>query len=140
MATAKPKRGRGRPAFVPTEQQKGMVFGMALWNVPLEEIRKKILTEKGVPLSKNCFREVFRTEIDKAFVNIETNLATALYLRGMKGSDYAATFILTHKFAWKKSVEGIDDGDIHVVGGLPSIYEEGETEVAGVEDATNNPS
>lgn len=116
---AKRKRA-GKPKFIPTAMQKGMVYGMALWNIPLTKIRERVLGTNGKPIALMTLRKAFKTELDSAFTNIETNLATALYNRALKSSDYAAIFLLKSKFGWRE--EGIPAEEPWIIeGGLPDF-------------------
>jgi hypothetical protein len=105
MATK--KRGGGRPEFVPTDRQRGMVQGMALWNVPVEHIRLRIFKADGKNLNLRTFLKAFKNELEEAHTNVETNVATAMYKRSLgnfQGSQKAGEFILSCKFGW--STEG----------------------------------
>lgn len=104
MATK--KRGRGRPEYVPTDRQRGMVKGMALWNVPVEHIRLRIFKEDGKNLNLRTFLKVFKTELEEAYTNVETNVATAMYKRALgnfQGSQKAGEYILSCKFGWSQT-------------------------------------
>ncbi len=113
------KREKGRPEFEPTDRQRGMVAGMALWNVPIEQMRQKIIGPNGKPINFRTFKKVFATELQESFTSVETNLATAMYKRGMKGSDKAAMYILSCKFGWKPEENAPETYNV-----LPQLTEE----------------
>src|SRR6185369_12653108 len=113
----------GRKPFVPTERQKGMVYAMSLWNVPFEKIRMRIVREdSGKPISLNTLKKAFKKELAEGLTDVESNLATALYNRALKKSDYAAMFLLKCKFGWKEGGES-NEGAWEIIGGLPPFLD-----------------
>lgn len=139
MAVKKVIKRNGRPPFVPTDRQRGMVAGMALWNVPMEKIRQRVLKPDGKPLDFKTFKKVFQKELEESLTNVETNLATAMYKRGIKGSYQDSQFILKCKFGWRDNteIEDASDREFTIKGGLPnflSIPEEAKPEDSEAEE------
>lgn len=115
------KRGAGQPPFVPTDHQKGMVLGMALWNIPHEKMRLRILNAYGKPICLNVFKKAFKDELEKANVDVESSIAAAMYKRslGAKGHN-DGKFLLKCKFGWSEEARPPDEVWA-IIGGLPDI-------------------
>lgn len=125
------KKKRNRKSFIPTDRQRGMVLGMALWNTPLTQICEKIIMPNGKPIgSVETLKKIFKSELEEAFTNIETNIATVMYKRSLKegqSSQRAGEFLLKCKFGWREATEP-EDSELIIKGGLPEMPREDEEE------------
>src|SRR4051812_15537362 len=134
------KRGAGQPPFIPTDHQKGMVLGMALWNVPHEKMRLCILNAYGRPVCLNVFKKAFKTELESANIDVESSIAAAMYKRslGAKGHN-DGKFLLKCKFGWSEEARPPDEVWA-IIGGLPDISSPYQEETPAEETAAEEAS
>ncbi len=92
------KRGRGRPAFQPSDEQRKTVTAMAGYGIPQEGISKVI----GIDLK--TLRKHFREELDKGEVVATSKVAESLYKMATEGNVSAAIFWMKARAGWSEKI------------------------------------
>src|SRR3990172_5588956 len=75
-----PKRGPGRPSFVPTQEQRDLVKVMAGYRVAEDEICRLVIDQKSKKrISPMTLRKHFREELDTGFVSAKVRVMAATF-------------------------------------------------------------
>jgi hypothetical protein len=78
------RRGAGRPAFKPTDEQRRLVSALAGYGAPQEYICIKIInpqTEKSI--DKKSLEKHFRSELDSAMTETDLKMVESLFMQGV---------------------------------------------------------
>ncbi len=92
------KRGRGRPPFQPSDEQRKTVTAMAGYGIPQEGISKVI----GIDLK--TLRKHFRGELDKGEIVATSKVAESLYKMATEGNVSAAIFWMKARAGWSEKI------------------------------------
>lgn len=76
---AKPKLGRGRPKFVPTQEQRDLVLSLAGYRIPEDEMCLLIRHPDGSHIVPHTLRKHFREELDSGFTNGKMRVMAATF-------------------------------------------------------------
>lgn len=76
---AKPKLGRGRPKFVPTQEQRDLVLSLAGYRIPEDEMCLLIRHPDGSHIVPHTLRKHFRDELDSGFTNGKMRIMAATF-------------------------------------------------------------
>lgn len=75
----KPKLGRGRPKFVPTQEQRDLVLSLAGYRIPEDEMCLLIRHPDGSHIVPHTLRKHFREELDSGFTNGKMRVMAATF-------------------------------------------------------------
>jgi len=109
----KPKRGRGKPPFVPTPEQRLMVQILSSNGTPQDVIARNIKQHKGDAkgISEPTLRKVFRQELDAGYADTLARLGATVVREGLKGQGWAAKYWLqTHGGDEWRTTENVRHG------------------------------
>jgi hypothetical protein len=98
------KRGRGRPEFEPTEEQKKLVDQLAGYGIPEPDIARLVInpaTKEGI--SPVTLRKYFRDELDVGHVRANQQVAGALFKNATTGTETYPGGIPTAQIFWLKT-------------------------------------
>lgn len=98
-ADDKPKRGRGRPPFEPTPEQRREVKAMSGIGVPQEDMA----TILGI--SRKTLTQHFPQELTEGKAQANAKMANMLYKKGMSGNVSAIIFWLKSQAGWSERLE-----------------------------------
>jgi hypothetical protein len=139
-AGKKPKpRGRGRPPFRPTPEQRELVENCVSRGIPEADLVTRIRNPAtGAPVDLKTYRKHFRAEIDRGKQQIDDRVANyiASWATGRRGHNdtalRAAIYWSKARMSWRDGQNGGNGGgssgggggpggndEIVVVGGLP---------------------
>lgn len=90
------KRSRGRPAHIPTEQNRKLVERMAAVGITHNDISRIL------GINKETLEKHYREEIDNAMIKANASVAGALYQSAMKGNVTAQIFWCKTRLGWKE--------------------------------------
>lgn len=91
------KKGRGRPPFDPSKEQRTTVELMASIGVPQEAIAA------AIGIAEKTLREHFRAELDTGKVKTITRVADSLVRQALAGNVTAMIFYLKTQAGWKET-------------------------------------
>jgi len=96
----------GRPAFVPTEQQRQLVEQMTAVGIPQESIARVI------EIDLKTLRKYFRDELDTAAAKANAKVGGMLFNKAINGDTSAAIWWSKSRMGWKEtSVSQHTDGE-----------------------------
>lgn len=95
-------RGRGRPAYEPTQQDRALVEKMAAVGIPHEQIAS-VLGISSDTLVKN-YGELLKVAATQA----NAKMAGALFKNGINGNVAAQIFWMKTRAQWKEQIAPID--------------------------------
>ena len=101
-----PKRGRGRPEFEPTDEQRKLVDELAGYGIPEPDIAKLVLNPSSKPpspISPVTLRKYFREELDAGHVRANHKVAGALFKNATTGTETYPGGIPTAQIFWLKT-------------------------------------
>lgn len=110
-----PQPGSGRPAFVPTPEERELVAKLSGLGLPQNQIR--MLVRGGIALE--TLLEHFRVELDEGKAKTGWDIANALYSKAMKGDVTAMIWWTKTQMRWSETqkieVTGKEGGPIQTV-------------------------
>lgn len=126
-----PKRGRGRPVFVPTKDQRTQVKIQAGCGMPHEMIAAQIMNPATLaPIDDKTLRKAFRAELDGGKAAANGLVAQSLFKKATGSgpqSVTAAIFWLKAQAGWKDRTHIEFEGNVGVTAGkLPQDLSEQE--------------
>lgn len=90
-----PKRGKGRPEFKPTAEQRNMVQVMSGYGIPQDKIAVLIINpETGAGISEVTLRKVFHTEIQTGLAQAQVKVVGALFKNATEKENVIAQIFL----------------------------------------------
>lgn len=107
MVYERSKKGRGRPAYVPTDDERAMVTKLAGYGLTQEEICQLIINDQtGEPLHRDTFRKHFLQEFNSGKTVAKMKVAKSAFQQAISGSVPAMTmFWLKTQCRWKETSE-----------------------------------
>ena len=98
------KRGRGRPDFVPTAEQRNMVQVMSGYGIPQDKIACLIInTGTGIGISEVTLRKVFDKEIQTGLAQAQVKVVGALFKNATESNNVAAQiFIAKARYGYRE--------------------------------------
>jgi|TARA_R110000824_G_scaffold87622_1_gene215960 hypothetical protein len=96
---AEKKRGRGRPPFVPTDEERKQVGQMVAVGIPQEQIAMVI--RDGID-ADTLFKH-FKKEIRESKILANTKVGGTLFNKVMNGDTTAAIFWAKTQMGWKET-------------------------------------
>ena len=100
------KKGRGRPAFEPTDEHRKLVRDMVAAGIPHESIARVI------GISRNTLEKHFREEIDTAAAEANAKVAMTLFEKALSGDTTAMIWWTKSRMGWseKQKLEHSGEG------------------------------
>lgn len=97
-------RKRGRPEFVPTDEQRKLVDQLAGYGIPEPDIAKLVTNpQTKEPISPMTLRKHFREELDTGHVRSNQQVAGALFKNATTGTETYPGGIPTAQIFWLKT-------------------------------------
>lgn len=99
-----PKRGRGRPDFVPTVEQRNMVQVMSGYGIPQDKIACLVINpDTGIGISEVTLRKVFAKEIQVGLAQAQVKVVGALFKNATESNNVAAQiFIAKARYGYRE--------------------------------------
>jgi len=113
------ERGRGRPAFEPTGEQRNMVETLSGLGIPQEQICLLIINPTtGKPIDLKTLHKHFRDELDTGLAKANSTIAQSLFKHATgkgPGAVAANIFLAKVRLGWKEAQtvdlnHGLQDG------------------------------
>lgn len=90
---------RGRPAFVPTAQERKQVEALAGYGVPQDQIA--LLVRDGI--DKGTLLKYFRHELDRGMAAANAKVAETLFQQAVSGNTAALIFWTKVRMGWRET-------------------------------------
>jgi predicted transcriptional regulator len=97
MAKSSKKKGRGRPAYEPTEGERALVRKLLLSGITIEEIAELLKKAKGT------IYKHFQEEIDETVPKAHAQIAGKIYQMAMAGDKTLLMFIAKTRLGWRET-------------------------------------
>jgi hypothetical protein len=102
------KRGRGRPSFTPTQENRSLVETLAGFGVPRPDIARQIKGKNGVGITEGTLLKYFRDELEGGVMKANAKVAKSLFENAVNGNNIAAQiFWLKTRGRWKETPQEI---------------------------------
>jgi hypothetical protein len=97
----------GHPPFIPTDDQRRFVCGMAGIRMTWEEIRRLVINPTtGEPITKTTLARAFKRELADGKAKLKSIIATRFYEALERGDSWATQMGLKTQFGWKPDGNG----------------------------------
>jgi hypothetical protein len=103
----KVKRPPGRPAFVPTKEQRNTVAMLSGFGIPHEGICQ-LVKHEGEPISRETLQKYFRADLDRGVHEANTKVAGSLFKAAIDQNNVGAMiFWLKTRARWKETPQQV---------------------------------
>lgn len=103
--SAKKIENRGRPEFVPTQEQRKFVADMAGVKLTHEEIALQVINKQtGKPIAKDTLQKHFAPELAAGKAKLKALIGTKFIDKVHGGDNWALQFGFRHIFGWQDQV------------------------------------
>ena len=102
------KRGRGRPPFVPTDDQRNLVRHCIASGLTRDATRLLIIDPNdGEPISAATLDRYFKREMETGLPQATAKIASKLFQKAMNGDMTAIIFWLKTRARWKEAPQQV---------------------------------
>lgn len=101
------KRGRGRPAFEPTDEQRSLVRDLATAGIRQDAICKVVKWPDGQCIDEKTLRKHFADELETGTIEANAAVAGKLYTLAMQGNIAAVIFWLKTRGQWSETPQKV---------------------------------
>jgi hypothetical protein len=116
--------GAGRPAFVPTNDERKKVETLSGYGLPMDQIA--ILIRDGISI--DTLRAHFETELKSGKAKANGQIAQTLFQKAMSGSEAAMIWWTKSQMRWSErhEITGVDGGPIKTENATTVTLDPGE--------------
>jgi hypothetical protein len=100
------KRGRGQPAFEPTDEQRNLVKLLAGFGIPQERICLVVNSPRtGRPITKETLERAFAHGLEVGSIEMDSVCASMLATKVRQGNMTAIIWYMKNRMGWRDVVE-----------------------------------